>query len=112
MRSGKSEVPWITNANGSRVRGFERKHLHGVLDILIAAGLVQRRRITDHWGTGEFDDSPVIRACMPRDLFLLFYSRFFHLAPTIGHVSKDNPEYDSKHHIRYVDLTSLSRGGR
>ena len=92
------------------MRGFERKHLHSVLGILIAAALVQRRRITDHWGTVEFD-IPVIRACMPRDLFFLFYSRFLHLAPAIGHVNKDNPDYDSKHHIRYVDLSSLSGGG-
>ena len=55
---------------------------------------------------------PFIRACMPRYLFLLFYSRLFHQAPAIGHDHKDNPEFDWKHHIRYVDLSSLSGGGQ
>lgn len=37
---------------------------------------------------------------MARDQFVLFYSRFLHLAPTIGKVSKDDPDFDSKHHVR------------
>ena len=39
---------------------------------------------------------------MPRDLFMLFYSRFFHMAPTTTPLSKDDPDNDSKHHCRYA----------
>ncbi|CAN0417718.1 unnamed protein product [Pylaiella littoralis] len=37
---------------------------------------------------------------MPRDLFLLFYSRFFHMAAPTGKVDKKDSEYDAKHHVR------------
>lgn len=79
---------------------FERKHLYGVMGILITAGLTQKRRLSDHWGTEPYDDYKLVRACMTRDVFMLFYSRFFHMAPTIGKLDKDHPDYDSKHHIR------------
>ncbi|CAN0578052.1 unnamed protein product [Ectocarpus sp. 12 AP-2014] len=39
---------------------------------------------------------------MPRDLFVLFYGRFFHLAPATGKLDKADPQYDCKHHIRYA----------
>ena len=61
-----------------------------------------KRRLSDHWGTGAHDNYPLVRACMPRDLFVLFYSRFFHMAPTIGKLNKDDPDHDTKHNIRYI----------
>ncbi|CAB1105275.1 unnamed protein product [Ectocarpus sp. CCAP 1310/34] len=89
-------------ANGSREYAFERKHLYGVMGILITAGLTRKPRIIDHWGVGAHDNYPLARACMPRDLFIMFYDRFFHLAPPTGKLKKDDPQYDSKHHIRYA----------
>ena len=56
--------------------GFERMHLLGVIGILITAGLTQKRRLSDHWGTGFHDDYILVRSCMPRDLFMLLYFSF------------------------------------
>ncbi|CAB1117574.1 unnamed protein product [Ectocarpus sp. CCAP 1310/34] len=127
------EIPSKEMADGSREYAFERKHLYGVMGILITTGLTKKPRIIDHWGVeahdnyplfracmprdlfilfyGRFfhlapptahDNNPLVRACMPRDLFILFYGRFFHLAPPTGKLKKDDPQYDSKHHIRYA----------
>ena len=73
-----------------------------VMGILITAGITQKRRITDHWGVEAHHNYPLVRACMPRDLFVLFYGRFFHLAPATGKLNKDDPKYDCKHHIKYA----------
>lgn len=101
-------MPWVTQAaGGEKVRGFGRKHLYGALGILITAGITQKRQITDHWGTGPFDDFPMVRNCMPRDVFLLFYSRLFHVVSELEHVEEDDPGDESGHHIRYVNLGSL-----
>ncbi|CAB1097497.1 unnamed protein product [Ectocarpus sp. CCAP 1310/34] len=78
---GFQTVPYRDLADGSREYAFEHKHLYGVMGILITAGITQNRRITDHWGMELHDNYPLVRACMPRDLFVLFYGRFFHLAP-------------------------------
>ncbi|CAB1114376.1 unnamed protein product [Ectocarpus sp. CCAP 1310/34] len=80
-----------------------RKHLNGVMGILISAGITQKRRLTDHLGVGDHDNYPLVRKCMPRDLFTLFYCRYFHMAPVIEALSKKHPEYDSKHHIRALE---------
>ena len=102
LTSGFSSVPSKTKPDGSIVYGFERMHLYGMIGILITAGLTQKSRLSEHWGTGPHDDYPLVRSCMPRDLFMLFYSRFFHMAPTITPLHKDDPDYDSKHHCRYL----------
>ena len=73
-----------------------------MIGILITAGLTQKRRLGDHWGTGFHDDYILVRSCIPRDLSMLFYSRFFHMAPTTTPLSNDDPNYDSKHHCRYA----------
>lgn len=99
-RTGLAEVPSEDRPDGSKVYGFDRKHLYGVMGILVTAGITQKRRLTDHWGTGDHDNYPLVRKCMPRDLFTLFYCRFFHMAPVIEALPKTHPEYDSKHHIR------------
>ncbi|CAB1098217.1 unnamed protein product [Ectocarpus sp. CCAP 1310/34] len=99
-RTGLSYVSSEDRPDGSKVYGFHRKHLYGVMGILISAGITQKRRLTDHWGVGDHANYPLVRKCMPRDLFTLFYCRFFHMAPVIEALSKTHPEYDSKHHIR------------
>ncbi|CAB1112099.1 unnamed protein product [Ectocarpus sp. CCAP 1310/34] len=65
---GFQEVPSKKMANGSRENAFERKHLYGVMGILITAGLTKKPRIIDHWAVGAHDNYPLVRACMPRDL--------------------------------------------
>ncbi|CAB1112026.1 unnamed protein product [Ectocarpus sp. CCAP 1310/34] len=97
---GFQEVPSKEMADGSREYAFERKHLYGVMGILITTRLTKKPRIIDYWGVEAHDNYPLVRACMPRDLFILFYGRFFHLAPPTGKLNKDDPQYDSKHHIR------------
>ena len=99
---GFSSVPSKEKPDGTKVYGFERMHLFGMIGILITAGLTQKRRLADHWGTGLHDDHILVRSCIPRDLFMLLYSRFFHMAPTMTPLSKDDPDYDSKHHCRYA----------
>lgn len=100
LKKGFSWVPSKEKPDGSVVYGFKRMHLFGMIGILITAGLTQKRRLGDHWGIGFHDDYIHVRSCMPRDLFMLFYSRFFHMAPTTTPLSKDDPDYDSKHHCR------------
>ena len=95
-------MPSKEQPDGTKVYGFERMHLFGMIVILITAGLTQKRRLADHWGKGFHDDYILVRSSMPRDLFMLFYSRFFHMAPTTTPLSKDDPDYDSKHHCRYA----------
>ena len=98
---GHCQVP-KGKVDGTEVDGFDRTHVYGVLGILITMGITQKRRMTDHWGTSQHDNYPLIRTCMPRDLFLLFYSRFFHMA-SAAPVDKGHEDYDSKHHIRYIN---------
>ena len=81
-------------------------HVYGVMGILITMGITQKRRMTDHWGVSLHDNYPLVRSCMPRDLFLLFYSRFLHMA-SAAPVGQDHPNYDSKHHIRYKEQNSV-----
>lgn len=87
---------------GSEVCVFERKHLHGFMGIFITASLTQTRRLSDHWALGPMDDYPLVRNCMPCDLFMLFYSRFFQTPPpTALELPKHHPDYnDPKNHIR------------
>lgn len=77
------------------------------MGILITAGITKKRQITDHGGTGPFDECPMVRKCMPRDVFLLFYSRLLHVVSAIGHVEEDGSADESAHRIRYVDLGNL-----
>ena len=88
-------MPWKEREDGTRIYAFEREHLYGVMGILIIAGITQKRRLSDHWGAGAHDNYPFVRARMPRNLFVLFYSRFFHMAPTIGKLNKDDPDHDT-----------------
>lgn len=88
--------------DGKKVQGFERKHLYGALGILMVAGINRKRRIRDHWDTGPLDDCPMVRKCMPRDVFLGFYPRLFRMPAATRHVNKDHPEYESKRHTRCV----------
>lgn len=97
---GHASVPVATSADGTETAAFERKHALGVVGIVMTFGLTQTRRMVDHWGTSEWDNFALVRKCMPRDFFLLFYSRFLHFASATP-VSKDDEGYDSKHHIRY-----------
>ena len=89
---------------GKEVAAFTRAHLYGVCGILITAGLTQKRELSDHWAIAPEHDYTRVRASMPRDLFMLFYSRFLHMAPVIGTVEKNDPTYDSKHHIRALEV--------
>ena len=73
-------MPSKEKPDGTKVYGFERMHLFGMIGILMTAGLTQKRRLADHWGTGFHDDYILVRSCMPRDLFMLFYSRVFYLS--------------------------------
>ena len=84
-------MPSKEKPDGTKVYGFERMHLFGMIGILVAAGLTQKRRLADHWGTGFHYDYMLVRSCMPRDLFKLFYSRFFHVPPTTTLLSKRRP---------------------
>ncbi|CAN0423419.1 unnamed protein product, partial [Pylaiella littoralis] len=93
-------IPTTENKDKKNVADFQRHHLYGVIGILVTGGLTQKRRFTNHWGVSPDHDYSRVRECMPRDLFLLFYSRFFHIAPPTGKVDKKDPNYDSKHHIR------------
>ena len=94
---GFSSVPSKEKPDGTKVYGFERMHLFGMIGILITAGLTQKRRLADHWGTEVHDDYILVWSCMPPDLFMLFYSRFFHMAPTTTPLSKDDPDLSLIH---------------
>lgn len=98
---GHSEVTKI-EVDGIQVDGFDRNHVYGLLGILLIMGITQKRRMAHHWGVSAYDNYPMIRSCMPRDLLFLFYSRFFHMA-SAAPVDKQHPNYDAKHHIRYSD---------
>ncbi|CAB1116417.1 unnamed protein product [Ectocarpus sp. CCAP 1310/34] len=41
---------------------------------------VQLAELQDHWSYHSFHDCKLVRACLPRDMFLLTYGRFFHMA--------------------------------
>eukprot|EP00904_Undaria_pinnatifida_P007340 jgi/Undpi1/3736/HiC_scaffold_16.g07105.m1 len=100
---GHCEVPKII-VDGTEVERFGRMHAYGVMGILITMGITQKRRMADHWGVSLHDNYPFVRSCMPRDLLLLFYSRFLHMA-SAAPVGQDHPKYDAKHHIReFEDL--------
>ena len=62
---GFSSVPSKEKPDGTKVYGFERMHLLGVIGILITAGLTQKRRLSDHWGTGFHDDYILVRSVCP-----------------------------------------------
>lgn len=87
-KKGFANVPSKESSDGKKVADFQRRHLYGVIGILITSGLTQLPRITHRWGTAPDLDFVWVRECMPRDLFLLFYSRFFHMAPPTGQVDK------------------------
>lgn len=99
-KKGWHTVP-AEKKDGKLVAAFTRQHLYGVMGIVMTSGLTQLRRQTDQWGTSPDLDFVWVRQCMPRDFFLLFYSRFFHMAPPIGEVDKNDPSDDAKHHCRY-----------
>lgn len=84
LKKGLSTVPSTEKPDGTVVYGFERMHLYGVIGILITADLTQKRRLADHWGTTAHDDYPLVRLCMPHDLFMLFYARFDHVLKMLG----------------------------
>lgn len=85
---------------------FERKHIYGMLGITITMGLTKKTRMRKHWSRSLHDDYPLVRACMPRDLFELLYCRFIHCsdgnAPPrlLDEDNTPNPDFDSKWHIR------------
>ncbi|CAB1114436.1 unnamed protein product [Ectocarpus sp. CCAP 1310/34] len=55
-RTGLSYGSSEDRPDGSKVYGFHRKHVYGVMGILISAGITQKRRLTDHWGVGDHDN--------------------------------------------------------
>lgn len=71
----------------------------GVIGIVITMGLVKLPEFSNHWCTGAFHDFTLVRQCMPRELFFLIYSRFFHMAPA-GQPARDEEGFDSLHCIR------------
>lgn len=67
-----AEVPEITADAGNKAEGFATSHVYGMLGILMAMGITHKRRMRTHSGTSGHDSHPLVRSCMPRDLFLLF----------------------------------------
>ena len=94
-KSDHQEVPWKTPRGGTEVTRFERKHLYGVLGICITTGITRKQRLADHWGLGPFDNYLLIRACMPYDLFMLFYesSTFLQVDPAINRIDRNHPAF-------------------
>lgn len=74
--------------------GISADMLYGALGILLTMGFTRLPRMKDHWSTKPFFDFLLVRQCMPRDLFMLIYCRFLHLAP-----SGEGAD-DKLHHIR------------
>lgn len=84
---------------------FEEKHIYGMIGICITMGLTKKTRMRKHWSRALCDDYPLVRKCMQREGFELLYCRFLHCsdgsAPKrVLPDGKDNPAFDSKHHIR------------
>lgn len=96
---------------GSEVCVFERNHLYGFMGIFITAGLTRKRLLSDHWALGPMHNYPLVRKCMPHDLFMLFYSRFFQTPPpTALELPEHHPDFDDpKNHIRYMSSTAVYR---
>ncbi|CAB1116288.1 unnamed protein product [Ectocarpus sp. CCAP 1310/34] len=61
--------------------------------------------VHDHLSCHSFHDYKLVRACLPRDTFLLIYGRFFHMAssgaPERLQDGTTEPCWDSLHDIRY-----------
>ncbi|CAB1119648.1 unnamed protein product [Ectocarpus sp. CCAP 1310/34] len=95
-RKGKSSWP---------KKGITKSMMQGVISIILTIGLVQLPAMHDHWSCHSFHDYKLVRACLPRDMFLLIYGRFFHMAssgaPERLQGGTTEPGWDSLHHIRY-----------
>lgn len=57
--------------------GITLAMMYGVLGIVLTLGLVKLPK----WDLSPYHDFGLVRDCMQRDMFLLIYSRFFHMAP-------------------------------
>ncbi|CAB1099645.1 unnamed protein product [Ectocarpus sp. CCAP 1310/34] len=95
-RKGKSSWP---------KKGITKRMMQGVIGIILAIGLVQLPAVHDHWSCHSFHDYKLVRACLPRDMSLLIYGRFFHMAssgaPKRLQDGTTEPGWGSLHHIRY-----------
>lgn len=91
---------------------FEERHIHGMIGISITMGLTRKVRMRKHWSRSPHDDYPLVRQCMPRDLFELLYCRFLHCSDPNAPErllpdGEENPDYDSKWHIRCLRIPSV-----
>eukprot|EP00752_Nemacystus_decipiens_P016861 g15093.t1 len=87
---------------------FEEHHIHGMIGIAITMGLTRKVRMRKHWSRSDHDNYPLVRDCMPRDLFELLYCRFLHCSDPNAPErllpdGEENPAYDSKWHIRELE---------
>ncbi|CAN0213023.1 unnamed protein product, partial [Ectocarpus sp. 12 AP-2014] len=87
---------------------FEEENIYGMVGIMITMGLTKKTRMRKHWSTSAHDDYPLVRQCMTRDKFELLYCRFIHCSDANAPSrflddGEDNPEYDSKWHIRLLE---------
>lgn len=94
-------MPEVVLRDGTTATRFEMEHVYGALGIIIAMNLTRARRLTDHWELSAHDSYPLVRRCMPSDLFLLFHSRFFRLV-FAAPINEQHPEYKSNQRIRYI----------
>lgn len=76
-----------------------------MIGILITLGVPPMTLMMKHWDSPPPRDYPTVRKCMPREFFELLYCRFIHCSdgnapPRRLPNGEDNPEFDSKWHIR------------
>lgn len=84
---------------------FEKEHIYGMVGVMITMGLTRKSRMRKHWSLSIRDNYPLVRQCMQRDLFELLYCRFLHCSdgsapPRYLETGEENPDFDSKWHIR------------
>lgn len=68
--------------------------MYAVIGIVLTLGLVRLPEMIDHWDKDVFHDFLLVRNSMSRDMFLLIYSRFFHMAPAPSPKRHRDGSYD------------------
>ncbi|CAM9919709.1 unnamed protein product [Pylaiella littoralis] len=74
--------------------GITANMMYTVIGIVLTLGLVRLPEIANHWDVSDYHDFKLVRQSMTRDMFLLIYSRFFHMAPAPSPKRHPDGSYD------------------